>query len=357
MDSKREQAFVGLFVLVVAALLIGTLFALSGTFSSNQIPYRTVLQECRRTWTRLRSALRGRPSDRTGSQSRGRSGDPTRMLVDFDVNPDLPVKTDSSVLITSTSPLGENFLGIKPGTANAPRAPKDYVLKSTEPIGFADIAGAINDLTPQANQLLTNLNARVAELKDTLYRVNDLLNQQNRDNISSSLANVRGMLQEDRPLVHKTLTNVNDATEKLKPLIDKFSLATDNANKTLDHIDAMIGENRDDIRHAVADLRVTLANAKTAVAQLNNTLDDNSENIDEIIENLRVTTENLNSFTETIKTRPYTLLRDSSPSRTSRDRRCRNSREKFSFVKRERGIYEARAGTISELQAEGAKRV
>jgi hypothetical protein len=28
---------------------------------------------------------------------------------------------------------------------------------------------------------------------------------------------------------------------------------------------------------------------------------------------LRSTTENLNSFTETIKTRPYTLIRDSSP--------------------------------------------
>jgi phospholipid/cholesterol/gamma-HCH transport system substrate-binding protein len=39
----------------------------------------------------------------------------------------------------------------------------------------------------------------------------------------------------------------------------------------------------------------------------------NSDNLDEIIDNLRHTTENLNSFTETIKTRPYTLLRDSSP--------------------------------------------
>ena len=311
MDSKREQAFVGLFVLVVAALLIGTLFALSGTFSSNQIPYRTYFKNAGGLGPGSEVRYAGGPPIGRVRKVVVDPGDPTRMQVDFDVNPDLPVKTDSSVLITSTSPLGENFLGIKPGTANAPRAPKDYVLKSSEPIGFADIAGAINDLTPQANQLLTNLNSRVTELKDTLYRVNDLLNQQNRENISSSLANVRGMLQEDRPLVHKTLANVNDAAEKLKPLVDKFSEATDKANATLDHIDSMIGENRDDIRHAVADLRVTLAKAKTAVSQLNDTLDDNSENIDEIIENLRVTTENLNSFTETIKTRPYTLIRAS----------------------------------------------
>jgi phospholipid/cholesterol/gamma-HCH transport system substrate-binding protein len=313
MDSKREQAFVGLFVLVVAALLIGTLFVLSGTFSGSDTPFRTYFKNAGGLGPGAEVRYAGGPPIGRIKSVIVDPNDPTRMQVDFTVHPDIPVKTDSSVLITSTSPLGENFLGIKAGSATAPRAPKNYVLKSAEPVSFSDIAGAINDLTPQANQLLANLNSRVVELKETLNRVNDLLNEKNRDNVSASLNHLRGMLQEDRPLVHSTLENVNDATTKLKPLIDKFSAATDNANKTLDHIDAVIGENRADIRRAVIDLRQTLANANSAVAQLNGTIGDNAENIDEIIENLRITTENLNSFTETLKTRPYTLLRDSSP--------------------------------------------
>jgi phospholipid/cholesterol/gamma-HCH transport system substrate-binding protein len=296
MDSKREQAFVGLFVLVVAALLIATLFALSGTFNGSDFPYRAYFKNAGGLGPGSEVRYAGGPPIGRVRKVVVDPGDPTRMEVDFDAHPDIPIKTDSSVLITSTSPLGENFLGIKPGTAAAPRAPKNYVLKSTEPVSFSDIADAINALTPQANQLLANLNARVVELKDTLYRVNDLLNDKNRENVSASLGHLRGMLQEDRPLVKSTLTNVNQAAEKLNPLIDKFSVATDKADKTLDHLDAMIGDN-----------------AREAVTQINGIVNDNSEDIDEILENLRVTTENLNSFTETIKTRPYTLLRDSSP--------------------------------------------
>ena len=41
MNSMREQALVGFFVLIAAALLIGTLLAVSGTFSSGGVPYHT----------------------------------------------------------------------------------------------------------------------------------------------------------------------------------------------------------------------------------------------------------------------------------------------------------------------------
>ena len=89
-------------------------------------------------------------------------------------------------------------------------------------MSFSDIADKINALAPTANELLVNLNDRVVELKETLNRVNDLLNDRNRENIAESLANVRGMLQEDRPLVHSTLDHVNDRLAKLGPLIDDF---------------------------------------------------------------------------------------------------------------------------------------
>ena len=41
MQPKREQAFVGLFVIVAAAILIGTVVVLSGAFATSSTRYKT----------------------------------------------------------------------------------------------------------------------------------------------------------------------------------------------------------------------------------------------------------------------------------------------------------------------------
>jgi phospholipid/cholesterol/gamma-HCH transport system substrate-binding protein len=313
MDSKKEQAVVGLFVLVVAALLIVTVFLKSGTLDKENTPYHTFFKNAGglEPGAEVRY-LNGPPIGRIGKVQFDPQ-DPTHMKVDFTAKPDIPVKTDSIVAITSTSPLGENFLEILAGSPQAPRAPRDAFLKAKEPTSFSDIADRISELTPAANELIKNLNERVVEVKVTLARVNDLLNDQNRENVSASLGEIRGMLHEDRPLVRSTLTNVNDAAAKLRPLIDDFQKTVTKVDGTLDKVDGLISDNREDLRQSIINLRQALANANSMVASLNTTVISNSENLDEIIDNLRHTTENLNSFTETIKTRPYTLIRDSEP--------------------------------------------
>lgn len=313
MDAKREQALVGLFVLVAGGLLIATLFVLSGVLTSGDTIFHTYFKNAGGLQAGSEVRYAGGPPVGRVKKVQVDPQDATRMKVDLAVHPDIPVKTDSTVVITSNSPLGENFLEILPGTNQAPRAPANYTLKSKEPVSFADIADKINALAPTANELLTNLNARVVELKETLARVNDLLNDRNRANIGESLANVRGMLEEDRPLVHSTLGHVNEASAKLGPLIDDFRKTSAQANDAILHIDSMITENRPDVRQAVINLRQSLASANSILDQLNNTVTNNSENLDEIVDNLRRITENLNSFTETIKARPYTLIRASEP--------------------------------------------
>ena len=235
----------------------------------------------------------------------------TRMEVDFSIDPGVPVKTDSIAQITSVSPLGDNFLGIIPGTLGAPKAPRDTTLNSKEFTSLADISDMLAKLEPKAEELLGNLNDRVVELKETMDRVNDLMSPQNRANISASLADLHGMLAENRMAIRSTLSNVNTSSAKLGPLLDDFRKTAAQANETLAHVDATIGEDRPDLKQAVADLRKSLSSVVTMTAQLNNLLSTNAENLDEIIDNLRHVTDNMNEFTETIKTRPYTLIRSS----------------------------------------------
>lgn len=311
MNSKRESALVGLFVLVAAGLLIVTVFLLSGSLGRGNIPYRTYFKNAGGLAPGSEVRYAGGPPIGRVQKVASDPRDPTRMEVDFSVNPDVPVKIDSTAIITSTSPLSDNFLGIVPGTAAAPKASAGATLKSNEYISFADLAAIISGLGPNANDLITNLNARAVALQDTLNRVNDVLSDKNRANISASLGSVRGMLDEDRPAIHAAIDNLNDATTRVKPLLDDFRKTSAQANETLAHLDATIAEDRPDLHAAVASLKQTLASANVLADQLNQTLNTNAENLDEILDNLRHVSTNLNAFTETIKTRPYTLIRAS----------------------------------------------
>lgn len=313
MDSRREQALVGLFVLVGIVVLVTTVFLLSGTFNSGDTPYRAYFKNAGGLGPGSLVRYAGGPPIGRVASVKSDPQDPTRMEIDFAVHPDVPVKVDSKALITNTSPLADNYLGIVPGLASSPMAPPHAQLQSIEYVGFSDVLSVVSELGPNANDLVRNLNDRVVDLKETLTRVNDLLSTQNRASISASLGNVRGMLDENRPEIREALRNVNQDSAKVGPLLDNFQKATSQANDTLAHIDATIGEDRPDLHEAVASLRQTLASAATLTDQLNRTANTNAENLDEILDNLQRVTENLNLFTEEIKAHPNTLIRSSGP--------------------------------------------
>lgn len=312
MESKREQALVGLFVLVAAALLIVTVFTLSGAFTRGFTPFHAYFKNAAGIGPGAEVRYAGGPPVGRVKTVEVDPKDATRMEIDFGVRPDIPVKTDSTIIITSNSPLGDNYLGILPGTTGSLAKPGS-TLKSKEYTSFADVAAGLADLTPTAKNLVQHLDDRVVELKETLNRVNELLNEQNRANISASLSNVRGMLEENRPDVRSTMKNLNSSSAKLDKMLDDFKKTMKQADDALAHIDATITENRPDLRQAIKDLRKSLSSTASLTDQLDRTMTANSESLDEIIDNLRHVTENLKSFTDTIKTRPYTLIRASEP--------------------------------------------
>ena len=239
----------------------------------------------------------------------------------------MPVKTDSKVAIMSFSPLGDNHLEIVPGTRDAPIAPSGSVIPSQPYVGFSDLTAQINKIAPQAQELIANLNARVVQLKTTVDRVNDLLNDQNRNNVAGSLAQIHGMLDEDRPQIKATLNNVSAASAKIGPLIDQIHKAVDQANEaikqanealklaedTIKNVDGVVTANKEGIHDSIARLRVVLGNVTQLTDQLNQLLDSNSDNIDELLLNLRDVSENLRQFTDTIKTRPSSLIYSPAP--------------------------------------------
>jgi phospholipid/cholesterol/gamma-HCH transport system substrate-binding protein len=313
MQPKREQALVGLFVLIAVAVLFATVFTMSGAFERSTMKFHAYFPFAGGLEPGATVRYAGGPKVGRVDSIKLDPQNPARLDIVFSVQSDLPVKVDSSLKIMSMSPLGDNHLEILPGSAQAPRAASGAALPSQKYVDFNALTAQLNDLNPQAQELLRNLNDRASEVKETIARVNDLLGPQNRANLAATIANARGMLEENRPQIKTTLHNVNAVSEKLQPLLEDFRKTSEQANETLNHVDAMVGENRADVRQAVIELRRTLVNLTDASARIDQTLDANSENIDEVLDNMRHVTENLKEFTATIKTRPYTLIRATNP--------------------------------------------
>jgi phospholipid/cholesterol/gamma-HCH transport system substrate-binding protein len=308
MKSMREQALVGTFVLITAALLIGTLLAVTGTFSSGGVPLHTYFKSAQ--------GLVPGAMVRYGGMEAGKvevvrvdPRDTTRIEVGFRVGPGIPVKTDSVAKITTVGALSDNYVEIGTGTKNGQLAPAGSEIKSVEVLGIGDLGDMIGGLTPVANQVLVTLNQRLTEMQVTLARVNDLLNDRNRTNISSSVGSLNAMLAENRPKISGSLTNVQAVSAKLVPLVDNLKTTMDQANTTLAHLDSVVVENRQDIRAMVVELNKTLLTASSLIDQLNNTTDYNTDNLDQIMTNIRATTENLKELSDSLQSNPSVLIR------------------------------------------------
>jgi phospholipid/cholesterol/gamma-HCH transport system substrate-binding protein len=313
MGAKREQALVGLFVLVASGVLVATIFALSGAFGGSATTYRAYFPFAGGLEPGATVRYAGGPKVGRVEKLQLDPRDASRIEITFSVKTGLPVKTDSHVKIMSLSPLGDNHLEIVPGSEKAAPAATGALLPSDPYVDFNALTQKINDIAPQAQQLLKTLNDRANELQVTVARVNDLLNNSNRANFAGTLAETRGMIAENRAQVKSTVQNLNSASQKLEPLLQDLRKTSAQATEALNHVDSMIGENRKDLRQAIIDLRRSLATITDLTGRLDQTVDVNSENIDELLDNLRHVSENLKEFTNTIKTRPYTLIRSSSP--------------------------------------------
>ena len=313
MESKREQAMVGIFVLIAGAVLVGTIFTLTGAFGGSATTYRAYFPFAGGLEPGATVRYAGGPKVGRVERLQLDSKDSSRIEISFSVKSGLPVKTDSRVKIMSLSPLGDNHLEIVPGSEKAALAATGAILPSDPYVDFNALTAEITEIAPQAQQLLKTLNDRATELKVTVDRVNDLVNPRNRANLAGTLAETRGMIAENRAQVKTTVQNLNSASQNLSPLLQDLRKTAAQANEALNHVDSLIGENRADVRQAVVDLRRSLATVTDLTAKLDQTLDVNSENIDELLENLRHVSENLKQFTNTIKTRPYTLIRSSNP--------------------------------------------
>src|SRR5215475_14159667 len=123
MEARREQAAVGLFVIVAAVLLILTVFALSGVFSSSPITYRSYFSNAGGIAPGAAVHYQGGSKIGRVEMLRIDPQNPAQMEMTFSVKPGTPIKANTLVSISSFSALGENHIELTAGTGQSPSAP------------------------------------------------------------------------------------------------------------------------------------------------------------------------------------------------------------------------------------------
>src|SRR5207245_8905382 len=110
MGTKSEQAMVGLFVLIAGAVLVATVFVLTGAFGGSATTYRAYFPCAGGLEPGATVRYAGGPKVGRVEKLQLVSKDSSRIEITFGVKSGLPVKTDSRVKIMSLSPLGDNHL-------------------------------------------------------------------------------------------------------------------------------------------------------------------------------------------------------------------------------------------------------
>ncbi len=220
------------------------------------------------------------------------------------------VRTDSVATIGTEGVVGNTFLLIRPGSANAPAAAALATLPSREPVGIADLLdqgkGVLADVdgtVRNANGLLTsvggNLNSTLTGVRTTVANANDVI---------VSLKEGKGpagMLLRDQTLatqIRQVVTNAQQATSDL-------SHASSQANSLISDVQSrQLPQKVDD---TLVSVRRAASNIDASSSQLRQTLAEATGpdaqgvtagvNIRESLSNANAATANMADETEALK--------------------------------------------------------
>jgi ABC-type transporter Mla subunit MlaD len=150
---------------------------------------------------------------------------------------------------------------------------------------------------------MTDATRQATEL---LKRLNDLLNDENRKNMSDMLTALSKMSRENTAQMRLLLQNANSLTENL--------------NRTVVTVNGMIGRNDSTLQQSMAQLQRFLAESQSLAEHMNRTLSSvdqtmlqNSESLRQVLHNSERLTRNLQEFSQNIKEQPWSLIRKEYP--------------------------------------------
>jgi len=190
------------------------------------------------------------------------------------------IPVDSSAQIVMPAIISDKQIEITQGQAEKSLQPGDTI-EGTEAVDVMELVDSIgqklNKFIPESTN---NINKLVKQLNYSADQVALLLSQENVNHLNSFFK------------------NADSSSKNLSDLTASFSRINMQLDSVLDKTNVMLGDNSDDVRYSIIELRKSM--------------DIISARIESVMYNLDTTSQNMNEFSRTLRNNPGAIL-DSTP--------------------------------------------
>lgn len=305
--TKAERIRLGIFVLVMLCLIIGTVVFLIGKKITEQYtPYKTSFSE---SVDGLNPGAKVKLNGIVVGQVTSLEVDSnlTSVIVNFEVATGTPVKTTMTVnLIGGISLTGLKSIELSGGNQKDPNAEKGSFIKSS--------VSGLKQITGQAE----NIAEKVEGILNNLLTLTDVQNQEKLHNITTSLDNITARIDT---FFLKNNNNINDIPRYAKLLLENSNAAVvelkaieDRALLTVARIDSLASNTNKKVQNLQIEAAIkSIDDAAKSFELLAKRGDQliyrNQEDLSVIVRNLREAVLDLKDVSRQVRENPSLLIR------------------------------------------------
>jgi phospholipid/cholesterol/gamma-HCH transport system substrate-binding protein len=179
----------------------------------------------------------------------------------LEVDDDVPLRENASARVANLGLLGEKYIEIDPGTPDQP-------LKQGETVTLAgSVPASIDDVTQQVAGIAQDIKAVTASMRTVMagpegeQRLVDIV-----ENVRDITQQMRELVAANRSNVDATMANAREITAQLRVEIPRLA---DSLDRVAKQIGGTVGENREDVRVVVANLKGLSNDLRTTADNLN----------------------------------------------------------------------------------------
>ncbi len=185
-----------------------------------------------------------------------------RAVVTMQVDDDVPLHTNAQAKVANLGLLGEKYIELDPGSTQAPvlKTDGEIELPGTQPASFDDVTDQVKAIADDVKAITESLRA-VAGGPTGQQRLDEIV-----ENVRVITAETRALIAANRNNVDATLENTRIITEHLRNEIPRLAESIDRVAKQMG---GTVGENREDVRVVVQNLRGLSSDLRTTADNLN----------------------------------------------------------------------------------------
>lgn len=212
--------------------------------------------------------------------------DPTRIRVAFRVRPTTPVRVDTRAKITQLGMLGQPYLNLTPGRADAAALPPKSAVPSEDNLAFADAIGRLGSFLDRADSLM-----RVAER---------LASAAPWQRVDRSLDKIDLLVIHAATGSDRVLANLEVASGRLNDVLARSERVVAGIDTTVKAAGPDLAMTQKEMVAAIRDLRALVGELRDATRR--------GDRTEDIMRNLAAMSENLARFTNRLDRNPAGTL-------------------------------------------------